>query len=44
MHFGAFDIEPYYRSIPDALERFLAGARNEGGEAMALEVGASISL
>jgi L-ascorbate metabolism protein UlaG (beta-lactamase superfamily) len=35
MHFGAFDLDPYYRSIPDALERFNAAA-GELAEPMAV--------
>jgi L-ascorbate metabolism protein UlaG (beta-lactamase superfamily) len=35
MHFGAFDLDPYYRSIPDALERFTAAA-GELAEPMAV--------
>jgi L-ascorbate metabolism protein UlaG (beta-lactamase superfamily) len=41
MHFGAFDLEPYYRSIPDALERFTAAAPEL---AMPLEVGGTLEV
>jgi L-ascorbate metabolism protein UlaG (beta-lactamase superfamily) len=41
MHFGAFDLDPYYRSIPDALERFLQAA---GDQAHPLEVGEELEL
>jgi L-ascorbate metabolism protein UlaG (beta-lactamase superfamily) len=41
MHFGAFDLEPYYRSIPDALDRFLAAA---GELAQPIEVGEALEL
>jgi L-ascorbate metabolism protein UlaG (beta-lactamase superfamily) len=41
MHFGAFDLEPYYRSIPDALDRFLTAA---GDQAYRLEVGEELAL
>jgi L-ascorbate metabolism protein UlaG (beta-lactamase superfamily) len=44
MHYGAFDIEPFYRSIPDARERFLLAAAEAGVDATPLEVGAALTL
>jgi L-ascorbate metabolism protein UlaG (beta-lactamase superfamily) len=41
MHFGAFELEPYYRPIPDALDRFM---RAGGDQAHPLEVGGEIEL
>jgi L-ascorbate metabolism protein UlaG (beta-lactamase superfamily) len=41
MHYGAFDLDPYYRSIPDALERFSAAAGDLGRP---LEVGEQLEL
>jgi L-ascorbate metabolism protein UlaG (beta-lactamase superfamily) len=41
MHFGAFDLEPYYRSIPDALDRFVAAA---GELARPIEVGEALEV
>jgi L-ascorbate metabolism protein UlaG (beta-lactamase superfamily) len=41
MHFGGFDLDPYYRSIPDALERFTAAAPEL---AAPLEVGETLEL
>jgi L-ascorbate metabolism protein UlaG (beta-lactamase superfamily) len=41
MHFGAFELEPYYRPIPDALDRFMRAA---GEQAQPLEVGESLTL
>jgi L-ascorbate metabolism protein UlaG (beta-lactamase superfamily) len=41
IHFGAFDLEPFYRSIPDALERFTAATPEL---AAPLAVGAALEL
>ncbi len=43
MHFGGFDLDPYYRSIPDALDRFLAAADRYGVTAAPAEIGAAVS-
>jgi L-ascorbate metabolism protein UlaG (beta-lactamase superfamily) len=39
IHFGGFDLEPYYRSAPDALERFLTAAEREHLAVCPFEVG-----
>lgn len=44
IHFGAFDLEPYYSSIPDALHRFKAAARAVHLGARSLEAGESLEL
>jgi L-ascorbate metabolism protein UlaG (beta-lactamase superfamily) len=44
MHFGGFDLEPFYRSIPDAHERFLAAAEAERIESVTAGVGETIGL
>jgi L-ascorbate metabolism protein UlaG (beta-lactamase superfamily) len=41
MHYGAFELEPYYRPIPDALERFTAAAGDHGHP---LAVGETLEL
>ncbi len=41
IHFDGFDLDPYYRSIPDADGRFHAAAANAGVETLAPEIGAS---
>jgi L-ascorbate metabolism protein UlaG (beta-lactamase superfamily) len=38
-HFGGFDLEPYYRSAPDALERFVSAADRQGLAVRPFEVG-----
>ena len=42
IHYGAFDLEPFYRSDPDALERFTAAAQREGIATVPLGVGEEI--
>lgn len=44
MHHGAFDIEPYYRSAADALERFELAAREAGLEIAGLRAGEQLEL
>lgn len=41
MHFAAFDLDPYYRSLPDAPGRFLAAVGDAG---TGLAVGAELAL
>jgi L-ascorbate metabolism protein UlaG (beta-lactamase superfamily) len=41
MHYGAFELEPYYRPIPDALARFMRAA---GDHAQRLAVGEALEL
>ena len=43
MHFGAYDLDPYYRSIPDALDRFLAAAEDQGVSAAPAEIGVPLA-
>jgi L-ascorbate metabolism protein UlaG (beta-lactamase superfamily) len=43
MHFDGFDLGPYYRSIPDALERFLAAADEQGIAATPPQMGVPVS-
>jgi L-ascorbate metabolism protein UlaG (beta-lactamase superfamily) len=44
MHFGGYDFEPYYRSIPDALARFRAAARAAGVGVTVLDAGECLEL
>jgi L-ascorbate metabolism protein UlaG (beta-lactamase superfamily) len=44
MHYGGFDLEPFYRSAPDALPRFVAAAERESMNAVALELGGALDL
>lgn len=41
IHFGAYDIDPYYRSVPDAPDRFAAAAGETG---VGLAVGETLTL
>jgi L-ascorbate metabolism protein UlaG (beta-lactamase superfamily) len=43
-HHGGFDLDPFYRSIPDALERFLSAAEGAGVETVVLPLGGSLEL
>ena len=42
IHYGGFDLEPFYRSDPDALERFDAAAEREGINTVTPGVGEEI--
>ena len=42
MHYGGFSIDPYYRPLPDARERFERAARGRAYRAAALEPGEAI--
>jgi L-ascorbate metabolism protein UlaG (beta-lactamase superfamily) len=44
MHFGGFDLDPFYRSVPDARERFIAAAGQENIDVVAVGVGEAIDL
>jgi len=44
MHFGGFDLDPFYRSIPDAVTRFMAAAEVERVEASKLGVGETLEI
>jgi L-ascorbate metabolism protein UlaG (beta-lactamase superfamily) len=44
IHFGGFDLDPYYRSIPEADRRFRAAAANAGVETLAPKLGAVFEL
>ncbi len=44
IHFGGFDLEPFYRSVPDALERFRAAAAEAGVDATPASIGASVEV
>ncbi len=44
IHFGGFDLEPYYRSEPDAAERFTAGGRAAGLDVRRLGVGEALEV
>jgi L-ascorbate metabolism protein UlaG (beta-lactamase superfamily) len=44
MHYGGYDIEPWYRPIADAAERFAAAARDRPFEARILEPGGRLRL
>lgn len=44
IHFGGYDLEPFYRSIPDALVRFEKAAASAGTEIALLEPGETLSL
>ena len=44
IHFGAFDVAPFYRSIADAPERFAAAAADAGIPAVALGVADALAL
>ncbi len=44
MHYGGFDLEPFYRSAPDALPRFLAAAERDGVSVTALERGGVLDV
>jgi L-ascorbate metabolism protein UlaG (beta-lactamase superfamily) len=44
IHFGGFDLDPYYRSIPDADRRFHAAAAKASAETLAPELGAAFKL
>ncbi len=43
-HYGGFDLAPHYRSIPDALERFLTAAEHAGITAVPLSLGETLEL
>ncbi len=43
MHFDGFDLDPYYRSIPDALERFMSAAEEQGITAAPPRMGVPVS-
>jgi L-ascorbate metabolism protein UlaG (beta-lactamase superfamily) len=44
IHFDGFDLDPYYRSIPDADRRFHAAAAKASVETLAPELGAAFEL
>jgi L-ascorbate metabolism protein UlaG (beta-lactamase superfamily) len=44
IHFGGFDLEPYYRSAPDALERFVSAADRQQLAIRPFEVGETIEV
>ncbi len=44
IHYDGFDLDPYYRSEPEALSLFLAAAAELGVHATPLEVGGSLDL
>jgi L-ascorbate metabolism protein UlaG (beta-lactamase superfamily) len=44
IHFGGFDLDPFYRSIADADSRFLAAAAKVGVETLAPEIGVAFEL
>jgi L-ascorbate metabolism protein UlaG (beta-lactamase superfamily) len=44
IHYGAYDLDPFYRSIPDARDRFLAAAQAAALTARAPEAGEVIEL
>jgi L-ascorbate metabolism protein UlaG (beta-lactamase superfamily) len=44
IHFGAFDLDPYYQSIPDAVERFLAAAGERDMDVTRWSVGDVVEL
>lgn len=44
IHFGAFDIEPFYRSVPAADARFMDAARSAGVPAQRLQAGETYVL
>jgi L-ascorbate metabolism protein UlaG (beta-lactamase superfamily) len=44
MHYGGYDIEPWYRPLADAAERFAVAARDRPFEARRLEPGESLDL
>ena len=44
MHFGGLAIEPFYRPIPDAAERFRAAAEGRSFDAAVLEPGETLEL
>ena len=44
IHFDGFDLNPYYRSIPEADRRFLAAAAEAGVETLAPEIGVAFQL
>jgi L-ascorbate metabolism protein UlaG (beta-lactamase superfamily) len=44
IHFGGFDLDPYYRSLPEADGRFRAAAALAGVETLAPEIGAAFDL
>ncbi len=44
IHFGGFDLDPYYRSIPDADDRFHAAAARAGIETLDPRLGAVFEL
>jgi L-ascorbate metabolism protein UlaG (beta-lactamase superfamily) len=44
IHFDGFELDPHYRSVPNALERFSAAARERGIKTRPLQVGESIDI
>ncbi len=44
VHHGGFDLDPYYRSIPDALARFRAAAARAGVTAIPLTLGETLEV
>ena len=44
MHFGGFDLDPFYRSIPDAPTRFLAAAAEQRVEADLAGLGEALEI
>jgi L-ascorbate metabolism protein UlaG (beta-lactamase superfamily) len=44
IHYDGFDLDPYYRSIHDADDRFRRAAKSAGLETLALDVGESFAL
>jgi L-ascorbate metabolism protein UlaG (beta-lactamase superfamily) len=44
IHFGGYDLDPYYRPVPDALGRFRAAAEDRGVAVAALEPGETLDL
>jgi L-ascorbate metabolism protein UlaG (beta-lactamase superfamily) len=44
MHYGGFDLEPFYRSASDALPRFVAAAERGNVNAVELELGGVLDL
>ena len=44
MHYGGYDVEPWYRPVADAAQRFEAAARDRPYEARVLEPGGRLDL
>ena len=44
IHFGGFDLEPFYRSDADALDRFVAAGPGHGVDVLRLEVGGALDV